>query len=81
MQSKVRLLVIFAVPHFVLQYYLTHFYTMFAGVTPSKDAFLSQARTAREIRQNAKSQNESAVRIQKVIRGWLCRRKLRREIR
>lgn len=54
---------------------------MFTGVAPSKDTFLNQARTAREIRQNAKSQNESAVKIQKVIRGWLCRIKIWREAR
>lgn len=54
---------------------------MFTGVAPSKDVFLNQARTAREIRQNVKSQNESAVKIQKIVRGWLCRRKLWKEIR
>jgi len=54
---------------------------MFTGVAPSKDAFLNQARTAREIRQNAKSQNESAIKIQRMVRGWLCRIKLWREVR
>ncbi|XP_046442108.1 ubiquitin-protein ligase E3B-like [Daphnia pulex] len=54
---------------------------MFSGVAPSKDAFLNQARTAREIRQNAKSQNESAIKIQRMVRGWLCRIKLWREVR
>ena len=57
------------------------FKKMFSNVAPSKDAFLNQARTAREIRQNVKSQNDSAVKIQRVIRGWLCRKKLWKESR
>ena len=54
---------------------------MFTGVTPSKDTFLNQARNARELRHNAKFENECAIRIQKVIRGWLHRQKLARLIR
>lgn len=54
---------------------------MFTSVTPSKDTFLSQARNARELRHNAKFENECAVRIQKTVRGWLCRQKLARHIR
>ena len=54
---------------------------MFSSVVPSKDTFLNQARSARELRQNAKSQNDSAIKIQKVVRGWLCRKRLWREIR
>lgn len=54
---------------------------MFTAVAPTKDAFLNQARTAREQRQNAKSQNESAAKIQKYVRGWLSRKKYKEEIR
>jgi len=54
---------------------------MFTSVTPSKDTFLTQARNARELRHTAKFENECATRIQKTIRGWLCRQKLARQIR
>lgn len=54
---------------------------MFTTITPTKDAFLNQARTAREQRQNAKSQNDASVKIQKYVRGWLCRKKYKQHIR
>ena len=55
--------------------------TMFTSVTASKDTFLNQARNARELRHNAKFQNECAIRMQKTVRGWLCRQKLASHIR
>lgn len=55
--------------------------TMFSSVAPSKDSFVIQARNAREMRQTMKCQHDSAIKIQRVVRGWLCRKRLWREMR
>lgn len=41
----------------------------------------SQAKQAREMRHNLNRQHDSAIKVQKMVRGWLCRRRISTDIR
>ena len=51
-----------------------------SGNSHKKDEFLAQAKAAREERQLVASKGRAAVSIQSVVRGWLARLRLRRDI-
>ncbi|XP_063620540.1 ubiquitin-protein ligase E3B [Cydia splendana] len=53
---------------------------MFSKSMTSKDTFLEQTKAAREERALEKKREQSAVKIQAYIRGWLARRKFLRMI-
>lgn len=54
---------------------------MFSASQSSKAQFLDKARQAREERRELKERERAAVQIQALIRRFLCRCRLQREIR
>ena len=54
---------------------------MFQKPEVGKDAFLEQARAAREERQQQQRREDAAVRIQALVRGFLARRAAKRDIK
>ncbi|XP_043924445.1 ubiquitin-protein ligase E3B [Protopterus annectens] len=54
---------------------------MFSATQVSKAQFLDKARQAREERKGCKEREKAAIRIQAVVKGFLCRCRLQREIR
>ncbi|XP_040207728.1 ubiquitin-protein ligase E3B [Rana temporaria] len=54
---------------------------MFGASQATKDQFLDKARQAREERKGLKEREKAAIRIQALIRRFLCRCRLQREIR
>uniref|UniRef100_A0AAV2MRF1 Ubiquitin-protein ligase E3B n=1 Tax=Knipowitschia caucasica TaxID=637954 RepID=A0AAV2MRF1_KNICA len=55
--------------------------TMFTVPQSSKSEFLDKARLAREERKGQKEKEKAATTIQAVVRGFVCRSKLQRELR
>lgn len=53
---------------------------MFSKSMTSKDTFLEQTKAAREERALEKKREQSAVKIQAYVRGWLARRRFLRMI-
>jgi len=51
---------------------------MLSSNTSHRDEFLAQTKAAREERQLAGIRNNSAIKIQSLIRGWLSRIKIRK---
>lgn len=49
---------------------------MFSKSVTSKDTFLEQTKAAREERALEKKRDQSAIKVQALVRGWLARRKL-----
>jgi len=47
----------------------------------SKEAFLESTKAAREARKAGRDREKAAIRIQAVVRGWLARVKISREVR
>lgn len=56
-------------------------YTMFTVPQSSKSEFLDKARQAREERRGQKDKEKAATHIQALVRGFLCRCRLKRQIR
>lgn len=54
---------------------------MFSASQSSKAQFLDKARQAREERRELKERERAAVQVQALIRRFLCRCRLQREIR
>lgn len=54
---------------------------MFSATQSSKAEFLDKARQAREERREQKEREQAAVRIQALVRRFLCRCRLQRKIR
>lgn len=54
---------------------------MFSASQSSKAQFLDKARQAREERRELKERERAAIQIQALIRRFLCRCRLQREIR
>lgn len=48
---------------------------MFSKTQTSKDTFLEQTKAAREERALEKKREQSAVKIQALVRGWLARQR------
>lgn len=57
------------------------FLKMFGASQATKDQFLDKARQAREERKGLKEREKAAIKIQALIRRFLCRCRLQREIR
>ncbi|TNN27501.1 Ubiquitin-protein ligase E3B [Liparis tanakae] len=55
--------------------------TMFSVTQSSKSEFLDKARQAREDRKGQKDKENSATHIQALVRRFLCRCRLQRQIR
>ena len=50
-------------------------FKMFSKSLTSKDTFLEQTKAAREERALEKKREQSAIKIQAIIRGWLARQR------
>lgn len=50
-------------------------FKMFSKSITSKDTFLEQTKAAREERALEKKREQSAIKIQAVVRGWLAKQK------
>lgn len=55
--------------------------TMFTVPQSSKSEFLDKARQAREERKGQKDKEKAATHIQALVRSFLCRRKLKKQLR
>lgn len=55
--------------------------TMFTVPQSSKSEFLDKARQAREERKGHKDKEKAATHIQALVRSFLCRRRLKKQIR
>lgn len=53
---------------------------MFSKTITSKDSFLEQTKAAREERALEKKREQSAIKIQSMIRGWLAKQRFNKII-